>query len=63
MQISVFKYSAWKWSDVREQYYLHQFTEQQPDLNFNSTAVLNEMEVSVLLINTACFCQLIVYLL
>ncbi|KAK9870029.1 hypothetical protein WA026_006124 [Henosepilachna vigintioctopunctata] len=32
--ISVFKNSAWKWSTKREQWYLHQFLEAQPDLNY-----------------------------
>ncbi|XP_018334904.1 maltase 1-like [Agrilus planipennis] len=44
--ISVFKYSAWKYSEIRRQWYLHQFTEQQPDLNYRNPKVLEEMTVS-----------------
>lgn len=43
--LSVFKYSAWEWSPIRNQYYLHQFTIQQPDLNFRNPAVVQEMKV------------------
>lgn len=42
--LSVFKYSAWKWSDIRQQYYLHQFAYQQPDLNFRNPKVVQEMK-------------------
>lgn len=31
--VSVFRFSAWAWNDVRKEYYLHQFTPEQPDLN------------------------------
>lgn len=47
LQISVFKYSAWRWSETRGQYYLHQFTEEQPDLNYNSPVVVQEIKVNV----------------
>lgn len=43
--LSVFKYSAWKWSDIRQQYYFHQFAYQQPDLNFLNPKVVQEMKV------------------
>ncbi|XP_068145406.1 maltase A1 [Drosophila tropicalis] len=42
--ISEFRYSAWKWNEVREQYYLHQFEYRQPDLNYRNPAVVNEMK-------------------
>ncbi|EDW60849.1 maltase A1 [Drosophila virilis] len=41
---SVFRYSAWEWNDVRQQYYLHQFATAQPDLNYRNPAVVNEMK-------------------
>jgi len=37
--LSLFGGSAWKWSDTRKQYYLHNFLESQPDLNFHSEEV------------------------
>ncbi|XP_050079089.1 uncharacterized protein LOC126565930 [Anopheles maculipalpis] len=40
---SVFYGSAWTLHPVRGQYYLHQFTAQQPDLNFRNPAVVEEM--------------------
>uniref|UniRef100_A0A2S2QF41 alpha-glucosidase n=1 Tax=Sipha flava TaxID=143950 RepID=A0A2S2QF41_9HEMI len=36
--------SAWEWSPVRGQYYLHQFTAKQPELNYESSALLEEMK-------------------
>ncbi|XP_026808060.1 maltase 2-like isoform X1 [Rhopalosiphum maidis] len=36
--------SAWAWSPERGQYYLHQFMVKQPDLNYNSSALLEEMK-------------------
>lgn len=41
--ISVFRGSAWTWNDERGQYYLHQFAQEQPDLNFRNPRVVNEM--------------------
>ncbi len=40
---SVFGGSAWEWSDKYEQYYLHNFLKQQPDLNFHNAEVRAEM--------------------
>ena len=37
--LSMFGGSAWHWDARREQYYLHNFLIQQPDLNFHNTAV------------------------
>lgn len=44
-QLSVFKNSAWEWSSTRGQYYLHQFTKEQPDLNYAEEAVVEAMNV------------------
>jgi alpha-glucosidase len=37
--LSVFGGSAWEWSPLRRQYYLHNFLASQPDLNFHQEAV------------------------
>jgi len=42
--MSVFGGSAWKFHDERKQYYLHQFAEGQPDLNYKSSALQEEMK-------------------
>ena len=42
--VSAFRYSAWEWNEVRQQYYLHQFAIKQPDLNYRNPAVVNEMK-------------------
>nr|XP_033323543.1 maltase 1-like [Megalopta genalis] len=42
--VSVFNGSAWKYNEQRKQYYYHQFYWQQPDLNYDNTAVQNEMK-------------------
>ncbi|KAH8299670.1 hypothetical protein KR044_004349 [Drosophila immigrans] len=41
---SEFRYSAWEWNEVRQQYYLHQFATAQPDLNYRNPAVVAEMK-------------------
>lgn len=41
--LSVFRGSAWEWVDHMQSYYLHQFLEEQPDLNFRNPAVVDEM--------------------
>lgn len=37
--LSVFATTAWSWASERRQYYMHQFLSEQPDLDFNNTAV------------------------
>jgi alpha-glucosidase len=37
--LSIFGGPAWKWEPRRQQYYLHNFLTQQPDLNFHNPAV------------------------
>ncbi|XP_055915885.1 maltase 2-like isoform X2 [Eupeodes corollae] len=41
---SVFYGSAWTWHPEREQYYLHQFTAAQPDLNYRNPSVIKAMQ-------------------
>lgn len=40
--LSIFRGSAWKWVDEFQQYYLHQFLEEQPDLNFRNQELVDE---------------------
>lgn len=42
--VSLFRYSAWQWSEIRQEYYLHQCVIQQPDLNFRNPDVVREMK-------------------
>lgn len=42
--LSAFGGSAWEWNSERGQYYLHQFAAGQPDLDYRSLAVENEMK-------------------
>ncbi|XP_055592081.1 maltase A3-like [Uranotaenia lowii] len=39
-----FRGSAWQWSDQRQQYYLHMFAVQQPDLNYRNPKVIEEID-------------------
>lgn len=41
---SLFRYSAWEWSEIRQEYYLHQCIIQQPDLNYRNPNVVKEMK-------------------
>ncbi|XP_022164993.1 maltase 2-like [Myzus persicae] len=40
--------SAWKWNQQRNQYYLHQFQEKQPDLNYRNPSVREAMKNTLL---------------
>lgn len=42
--ISVFGGSMWAWDDMRQEYFLHQFMRDQPDLDFRNPNVLKEIE-------------------
>ncbi|XP_059617630.1 maltase 2-like [Phlebotomus argentipes] len=42
--VSVFYGPAWTWSEKRQQFYLHQFDYQQPDLNFRNPVVVEAMK-------------------
>lgn len=41
--VSLFYGSAWTWSEIRKQYYFHQFAKQQPDLNYRNRKVMEHM--------------------
>ncbi|XP_034651345.1 maltase A3 isoform X1 [Drosophila subobscura] len=42
--IQAFRGSAWEWNEDRQQYYLHQFAVQQPDLNYRNPQVVAQMK-------------------
>ncbi|VVC39557.1 Glycoside hydrolase superfamily,Nuclease-related domain, NERD,Glycosyl hydrolase, family 13, catalytic [Cinara cedri] len=42
--ISIMKNSMWEWNEQRQQYYLHQFYKEQPDLNYKNPLVQKEIK-------------------
>ncbi|KAF4523868.1 hypothetical protein B566_EDAN010186, partial [Ephemera danica] len=42
--LSAFAGSAWEWNDARQEFYLHQFTIEQPDLNYRNPLVIEAMQ-------------------
>ncbi|KAJ9596101.1 hypothetical protein L9F63_012685 [Diploptera punctata] len=41
---AVFGGSAWEWKEERQQFYLHQFLKQQPDLNYRNPKILQKCD-------------------
>lgn len=41
--VSVFGGGAWEWDETRQQYYLHNFLKEQPDLNYHNPDVRDAM--------------------
>lgn len=50
--VSVFRGSAWTWNAVRQEFYMHQFSAKQPDLNYRNPKVVEDMKVQTFLLNT-----------
>lgn len=42
--LSGFRYSAWRWSEIRQQMYYHFFHYKQPDLNYRNPKLVQEMK-------------------
>ncbi|XP_047118890.1 maltase 2-like [Schistocerca piceifrons] len=42
--LSLFRGSAWEWSEERQHFYLHSFTINQPDLNYRDDGVVLQMK-------------------
>ncbi len=42
-QLSLFRFTAWEFNEERQQFYLHQFIPEQPDLNYRNEEVRREM--------------------
>jgi alpha-glucosidase len=41
--LSAFRFSAWRWSDIRQQMYYHMVHYKQPDLNYRNPKLVEEM--------------------
>ena len=54
-QVSVFRFSAWKFNEDRGQFYYHAFTPEQPDLNYRNPRVVEEMKVSLNVVGWTCY--------
>lgn len=42
--VSIYNGSAWLWNEKRSEYFLHQFRENEPDLNFRDLNVIDQMK-------------------
>lgn len=42
--VSFFRFPTWRWSNMRKQFYLHQFLYKQPDLNYRNPNLVQEMK-------------------
>ncbi|XP_065224229.1 maltase 1-like [Planococcus citri] len=42
--LNQFDGTAWRWNKKRKQFYMHQFTSEQPDFNLRNPRVINEMK-------------------
>lgn len=51
IKISIYGGSAWSWNTDRKQFYLHQFSDKQPDFNLRNPEVHEEFYVSAALEN------------
>ena len=45
LQLNIANTPAWKYSDIRKEWYLHNFLEDMPDLNLTNPDVVNEFKV------------------
>lgn len=41
--VSAFRFSAWTWSDIRQEFYYHKYHSKQPDLNYRNPKVIEAM--------------------
>jgi len=44
-QLNVSGDSAWEWNNMRKEFYLHKFSEDEPDFNFRNKNVVDYFEV------------------